>query len=113
MPANEAPKTVDVGSTTVELPSMPDITPAQFQSFVGVLAAVATVLFKLNVTDKWQAAIVGALVGVYTLGHMIGDALIRRGRARVTAASIDAAASVAMSQADAPALRMPAVAQSD
>lgn len=68
------------------MPSMPDITKAQMTAFVSALAVVANLLFKLDISDKLQAELVTGIGAAYVIGHMVSDAIIRKGRSQAVAA---------------------------
>ena len=59
---------------------MPDITPVEWKTTVGVIGTVLTVLLGLDITDAQKATAVSALVGVWLLGQTVGNAIIRHGR---------------------------------
>ena len=70
--------------------STPNTTTAQITVFVSVLAIVLSVVFKFDLTDAQRAALVIAIGTVYSIAHLIADAIIRHGRAKVAAARIAA-----------------------
>jgi hypothetical protein len=61
--------------------NLPDITPAQLAAWLATLISVIVVLFKLNMTDAQQGALVTILVAVATAFHFVSDGIIRHGRA--------------------------------
>lgn len=67
----------------------PDVTPAQLVAIVSAIIGVA-VAFGAPITDAQSAALVG-LAGVVASALLVGDAVIRNGRARVAAAATAAA----------------------
>lgn len=74
----------------------PDLTPAQLVAGLGALVAALVVLFKLNVSDAQQAALLTALGVIVPVAWQVADAIVRHGRANVAAAQhLQAAAEVA------------------
>lgn len=69
--------------------SMPNVTPAQIVSALIALLSVATVLFKLDISDADMAVIIGAVGTIVPAAWLIADAVLRRGRAAVVVARIE------------------------
>lgn len=67
---------------------MPNITPAEWKVTVGVVATLLTVLFKLHISDMAQVEWTGIIVSVWATATLIGNAIIRHGRAKVAAALV-------------------------
>lgn len=64
----------------------PDTTTAQLIAYLTALVASAVILFKLDLSDAQIAAAIAGIGAIVPLGHMIADAIIRRGRASAAAA---------------------------
>ena len=64
----------------------PNTTTAQIIAYLASIVSACVVLFKLDLTDTQQGAAIILLGAVVSLGHMISDAVIRRGRSNVAAA---------------------------
>lgn len=59
----------------------PVLSSESLVAIVGMLIANAVVLFKLNLTDAQQAAIGGAITGLWLLGTFVHAAYVRGKRA--------------------------------
>jgi hypothetical protein len=60
----------------------PDITPAQIAAYLTAIVTAGVVLFKLDLTDAQQAALVAGISAAVALGFPLADAIIRHGRSR-------------------------------
>ena len=66
----------------------PNTTTAQIIAYLASIVSACVVLFKLDLTDAQQGAAIILLGAVVSLGHMVSDAVIRRGRSTVAAAHV-------------------------
>lgn len=74
------------------MPDMPNLTAAQIVGWLTTFVTALVVLFKLDLSDARQAALVTILAAVATLALKLSDAIIRHGRASIAAAAITAQA---------------------
>ena len=72
--------------------STPDFTPPAVISFLTMIVGACVVLFKLDLTDAQQGALITILGALYVVAAFLHDALVRRGRARLEAAHLAALA---------------------
>jgi hypothetical protein len=72
--------------------STPDLTPAAVVSALSALAGALVVLFKLNLTQEQQAALVTVIATVVPAAWLVADAVIRHGRSGAVAAQHNLAA---------------------
>jgi TolB-like protein len=81
--------------------STPSITAAQVVAALSALAGALVVLFKLNLTQEQQAALITIIATAVPIGWVIADSIIRHGRSNAVAAQhIEAAAQIAAVPAD-------------
>lgn len=64
----------------------PDITPAAITALVLAIVTNAVLLFGLDLTDAQRGATSGLITAVVLAAFLIHDAIIRQGRAKISAA---------------------------
>lgn len=74
------------------MPDMPNTTSAQRFAWAATIATSLVVLFKLDLTDAQQAALVTILIGLGSVAHFVADAIVRHGRATGVGAELAKAA---------------------
>jgi len=77
-----------IDNTSATTFKTPDITPEDIGVFVGVLAAIATTLGVLDISDMQKASLTTALVALWSAFQLISGAIRRHGRAQIAAAQI-------------------------
>lgn len=60
----------------------PDITPAQVIAGITAILGAIVVLFKLDMSEAQQAALITIIATLVPIGFVVADAIIRHGRSR-------------------------------